>query len=134
HGAALDPPKLTGVMTDKERDKKIKAETEELTRIFSDLPAKKMSLAGKLIERAAWMRVQCQELEEYLEANGWTEKFQQTKGLPPYDRSRPQAQSYLTLNSGYQKIIKQLSDLLPRDDDKPKDDGFDSFVNRRDDE
>ena len=28
-------------------------------------------------------------------------------------RARPLSQSYQTLNSNYQKIIKQLSDLLP---------------------
>ncbi|MCD8322381.1 MAG: hypothetical protein LUC89_05795 [Oscillospiraceae bacterium] len=74
------------------------------------------------------MRIQLEDLEDYLAQNGWTEKFQQSKGLPPYDRARPQGQTYNTLNANYQKIINKLDDMLPKASATPDNDGFDSFV------
>jgi len=38
------------------------------------------------------------------------------------------------MNTSYQKIIKQLTDLLPKDEPKPEDDGFDAFVGGREDD
>nr|DAH23916.1 MAG TPA: hypothetical protein [Caudoviricetes sp.] len=71
-----------------------------------------------------------------LQDNGWTEKFQQSERLEPYDRARPIGQAYNSTNANYQKIIKQLTALLPKPDatPKPEDDGFGSFVRERDEE
>ena len=71
-----------------------------------------------------------------LRENGWTEKFQQSERLEPYDRARPIGQAYNSTNANYQKIIKQLTALLPKPDTAPKqeDDGFASFVRERDEE
>ena len=51
-----------------------------------------------------------------LDSNGFTEKFQQGEKQDPYDRKRPVADLYNTMNTGYQKIIKQMTDLLPEKD------------------
>ena len=72
----------------------------------------------------------------FLRENGWTEKFQQSERLEPYDRARPIGQAYNSTNANYQKIIKQLTALLPKPDtaQKQEDDGFASFVRERDEE
>jgi hypothetical protein len=86
-----------------------------------------------LIERAAFMRVQCEDLESSLNENGWTELFQQSEKVDPYMRARPEGQTYNTLNANYQKIIKQLDATLPKKDPKPADDGMDDFIDGRED-
>ena len=86
---------------------------------------------------AAGVQVHADELEDleaYLQENGWTELFSQGN-QEPYNRARPQGQTYNAINANYQKIIKQLDSMLPKDD-RPTgdpDDGFDAFVHGRDD-
>lgn len=122
-------------MARKKKETRIKAEKERLLEIYRELPQKKAELAIGLIERAAFMRVECEDLEVDLRENGWTELFQQSEKMEPYDRARPQGQSYQTLNANYQKIIKQLDAMLPPAESaaRPKDDGFEDFVTGRDD-
>ena len=122
-------------MARKKKETRIKAEKERLLEIYQELPQKKADLAIGLIERAAFMRVECEDLEADLWENGWTEPFQQSEKMEPYDRARPQGQSYQTLNANYQKIIKQLDAMLPPAESaaRPKDDGFEDFVTGRDD-
>lgn len=122
-------------MARKKKETRIKAEKERLLEIYQELPQKKAELAIGLIERAAFMRVECEDLEADLRENGWTEPFQQSEKMEPYDRARPQGQSYQTLNANYQKIIKQLDAMLPPAESaaRPKDDGFEDFVTGRDD-
>lgn len=112
---------------------RIKAEVDRLNENYAGLAESKKRVAEGLIARAAFMRVELEDLEEYLSENGWTEKFSQGN-QEPYDRARPQGQTYNTMNANYQKIIKQLDSLLPKEDAKPRDedDGFDEFVGGRD--
>ncbi len=119
----------------KSKQNRIKAEQERLEQNYSELSDSKKVIAEGLIARAAFMRVELEDLEEDLVKNGWTELFSQGN-QKPYDRARPQGQSYNAMNANYQKIIKQLDSMLPKEDPKAKteeDDGFDSFVTGRDD-
>ena len=78
------------------------------------------------------MRVQLQDLEKDINEKGFTELFSQGN-QEPYTRQRPEANIYCSLNTSYQKIIKQLTDLLPKDElKKVESDGFDDFVSGRD--
>lgn len=119
-------------MPAKTKKTRIKAEKNRLFALYADLPEDKKTLASGLIERAAFMVVELQDLEADLQENGWTEKFSQGN-QEPYDRARPQGQSYASLNGNYQKIIKQLDGMLPSPEQKAvPDDGFDDFVAGRD--
>jgi hypothetical protein len=71
-------------------------------------------------------------MEVELDEKGYVELFTQSEKTEPYERERPIARLYNTMNKNYQSIIKQLSDLVPKQEVKIKDDGFDDFVNRRD--
>lgn len=120
---------------EKTKEERIRSEKNRLTRLFKELPEKKKKLSVGLIERAAFMRVELEDLEIDLKENGWTEPFQQSEKVEPYDRARPQGQTYNTMNTSYQKIIKQLHDMLPAEAaQKATDDGFEAFVNGRDSE
>lgn len=117
----------------KTKDERIRGEKSRLNRIYKDIDKNKKKLAAGLIERAAFMRIECEDLETDLIENGWTEQFQQSEKLEPYDRARPQGQAYQQLNANYQKVIKQLDALLPQAKQSGReDDGFADFVNGRD--
>ena len=59
--------------------------------------------------------------------------FSQSENQEPYERERPVARQYQSMNKNYQSIVKQLSDLLPKEVQQTEtNDGFDDFVNDRD--
>ena len=118
-----------------EIDRRIKKEETKLKKIFKDkgIDVSKNSAIQSLISRASFMKVSLEDLEQDLKENGWTELFQQGKDQKPYERHRPSANTYNSLNVNYQKIIKQLTDLLPKS--KPVEnqtDTFEEFVYSRD--
>lgn len=117
----------------KTKDERIRSERTRLNKQYKELATDKRALAAGLIEQAAFLRVELADLAEDIRENGWTEPFQQAKGMDPYDRARPQGQAYQSAVANYQKIIKILDGLLPPAAVKPKSDGFDEFVTERDD-
>ena len=90
------------------------AEERRLARIFKDIDEKRKATTRGLINRAAFMRVSLEDLEEDLNKNGFTEWFSQGD-QEPYQRERPAAKIYNTMNVSYQKIVRQLTDLLPKE-------------------
>ena len=119
-------------MARKTKESRIKAEKKRLETLYSELPESRHKLADGLIERAAFMRVELEDLEEDIRLNGWAEMFSQGN-QEPYPRARPQGQSYNTMNANYLKVIQKLDAMLPKDQDGGEgDDGFDTFVNGRD--
>ena len=114
-----------------DKEKRIKAEKTRLTKIFKDVDQKKQKVVYGLIERAAFMRVQLEDLEADINLNGFTEWFAQGVNQEPYQRKRPNADQYNVMSASYAKVVKQLTDLLPKDVSGSIDDGFDGFVNGR---
>lgn len=111
-----------------EKEIMIRKEEKRLKRIYKDIEKGKKSTIEGLIQRAAFMRVSLAELEEDLNLYGFTEKFSQGN-QEPYDRKRPNADLYNSMNTSYQKIIKQLTDLLPKSIAKTAEtDVFEEFV------
>ena len=109
-------------------EKDVKKEKNRLKKVFKEIEEKKKRAAEGLFDEAAFMRISLQMLKEDLQENGFTELFQQSEKQDPYERERPQAKIYATMNGNYQKIIKQLTDLLPQDASKPKvGDPFEEF-------
>ena len=119
---------------EKTKEQRIRAEKARLRRLYKNLPKEAAGTVAGLIDQAAFMRVECEDMAEDLRENGWTEQFRQSERLEPYDRARPIGQAYNSTNANYQKIIKQLTTLLPKPDIAPRqeDDGFGSFVRERD--
>ena len=114
--------------TEKTKVERTKAEKNRLVRIYKDVPKENKSIIDGLINRAAFMRVTLEDMEIDLDTNGFVEPFTQSEKTDPYDRERPVARLYNTMNKNYQSIIKQLSDLVPKIEKKEEDDGFDDFV------
>ena len=118
---------------EKTKEERVRSEKTRLNNLYKALEPSKKALAAGLIERAAFIRVECQDLEADLREHGWTEPFQQAKGMEPYDRARPQGQSFQSLTANYLKVIRQLDSMLPQDGAAAVgSDGFDGFVQGRD--
>lgn len=116
---------------EKTKEERIQTERRRLIRIYKDLDSKKRLTVEGIIDRAAHMRVTLEDWADYLDENGFVEPFQQGEQAP-YERKRPTADLYNTMNTAYQKAIKQLTDLLPKDVPPPRDeDDFDDFVKDR---
>jgi hypothetical protein len=120
---AKKPPKQIRIDTERER----------LSLLFTSIPDKKRQLVDGLIHRAAYMRITLEDYEKDLDEFGYVESFTQSEKTEPYERERPVARLYNTMNKNYQSIIKQLTELLPQESAKSDDDDFDRFVSERDD-
>ena len=120
--------------TDLSQDERIKKEEQRLKRIYKNIDKDSKAIIDGLIKRAAYMRVTLEDWEEDIIKNGCTEMFTQSVNTPPYERERPVARLYNTMNKNYQSIIKQLGDLVPKEVKVvEEDDGFNEFISSRQD-
>lgn len=123
---------LVAVKKELTKAERITKEERRLKRNYKDIQKDKSAVVEGLIRRAAFMRATLEDMELDLDERGFVEMFQQGD-QEPYERERPVARQYQQMNKNYQSIIKQLSDLLPKEPIKQKeDDGFESFVMARD--
>lgn len=104
-----------GVENLEEKKKAIEKERKRLSKIYNVIEEKRKNTIEGLIQRAAFLRVTLDELEEDINIYGVTEWFAQGD-QEPYLRERPTARIYNAMNTSYQKITKQLTDLLPKED------------------
>lgn len=114
------------------KDSRIKDEELRLRKIYEKIDEDNKSIIDGLIQRAAYMRITLEDWEKDIDINGYIEMFSQSEKTEPYERERPVIRLYNTMNKNYQSIINQLSNLVPKYDPTPSDDGFDDFVNKRD--
>ena len=113
------------------KDERISKEEKRLRRIYKNIGKDQKAIIDGLIQRAAYMRITLEEWEKDIDENGYIEMFTQSEKTDPYERERPVARLYNTMNKNYQSIIKQLTDLVPKEEPKNEDDGFDEFVNSK---
>ena len=120
---------------EKTKQERINAEEKGLRSVYRKIGPKKKKVIEGLVQRAAYMRVTLEDFEADLDGGGYVEMFSQSENQSPYERERPVARLYNTMNKNYQSIIKQLSDCVVEVPPAPKDanDSFNAFVNGRDD-
>jgi len=122
------------IKKDLPKAERITKEEKRLRRIYKDIAKDNKAIIDGLIQRAAYMRITLEDYEADLDIKGYVEMFSQSVNTDPYERERPVARLYNTMNKNYQSIIKQLSDLVPKSEPRAKDDdGFDDFVSGRSD-
>lgn len=97
----------------KVRDTLVKKEKNRLNRLFKDVPKNKLKTAEGLIIQAARLRILLDEMWIDITENGDVELFSQSEKQEPYERERPIAKLYNSRDQSYQRIIKQLTDLIP---------------------
>jgi tryptophanyl-tRNA synthetase len=117
---------------DLSKEDKINAEIKKLNAIFTKLESKTKKAVHSLIENAAFMSVTLSELQEKINIEGVTEQYKNGENQYGVKKSAT-VEVYNQMVKNHMGIMKQLTDLLPKVvSEKDKDDGFDDFVNGRD--
>lgn len=117
----------------KTKESRIKKEQKRLSKIFVSRSEKEREAIEALVKRAAYMRVTLEDMEADLDENGFVEMFTQSDKLEPYERERPVARLYNSMNKNFQNIMKQLTEFVEKTPPREgiESDGFDEFVNAR---
>lgn len=117
----------------KTKKSRISAEEKRLLEIFSPRSDRERGVIEGLVRRAAYMRVTLEDLERDIDERGLVEMFTQSDKTDPYERERPSARLYNTINKNYQTIMKQLSEFVEKStpNEEADNDGFDEFVASR---
>ncbi|TJY13968.1 hypothetical protein [Staphylococcus chromogenes] len=101
----------------KQHEARVKKEKQRLDKIFKSIPDDKKRVAQGLIVQAARMRILLDDAWVDIQEKGDYELFTQSENAPPYERERPIAKIFNSRDAAYQKIIMQLSKLLPEEID-----------------
>lgn len=78
---------------------------------MAGMPDDMLRLVEGLIQRAAFLRVELEDLEEDINKNGSTEIYQASEHSPPMTRIRAAAQHYDKMARQYLATCKQLAEL-----------------------
>jgi len=108
---------------------KIEAEKERLRELFNGVSEEKQKVASRLIERIAFMTITLEILEDNIQRKGPTYKF--TQGSQSMWVENPSQKSYNTMINRYTTACEKLFNILPKEEPKDTDDGFDEFMSRR---
>ena len=115
------------------KDEIVKKEYKKLSGIYTRLDTKMKKVVDPLLREAAFMAASLYELRQIINAKGYTEAYQNGANQKGIKKSS-EVEIYNTMIKNYSAIMKQLTDLLPKDDlKKSDDDGFDDFVQGRED-
>ena len=99
-------------MAKKSRKNRIKDEKQRLSEIFKDLEKNKLDTCAALIDRAAFITVSLEDLEEQLNLYGWTEEYQNGENQYGVKKSAA-ADVHISLTKNLNAIMKQLLELVP---------------------
>lgn len=115
------------------KTKRIEKEVRRLKRLFNDIDENKKKLVFTTIDDIAFMTITMQDLRETIIRKGTTCVYK--NGENQYGtKQSPDAQLYLQLSQKQTQAMKILLDCLPKAQrEVVKDDGFDDFVNGRED-
>ena len=118
----------------KDKDEIIKAEKRKLAGIYTRMDKKTKKAVDSLVDEAAFMAASFYELREIINEKGYVETYQNganQKGV----KKCSEVEIYNTMIKNYSSVVKQLTDLIPKkqEDTGEASDGFDDFVNNRDD-
>lgn len=91
---------------------RIQRERDRLAEIFKDLDANKLKTCDALIDRAAFITISLQDLEEQLNDTGWVETYQNGENQYGMKKSAA-ADVHISLTKNLNAIVKQLLDLVP---------------------
>lgn len=90
---------------------RIKKEQKRITKLYKNLPKDRLEITKKLIERAAYMLVSLEDMEDKIAADGLVVKMPQ--GSYTIERAHPLLQQYNAMVKNYNATIKQLNESLP---------------------
>ena len=96
---------------------RVKTERNRLNRLLKDLDGNKKKAAAALVDRAAFMRIELDDLEARLAVDGWTEVYQNGREQSGIKKSA-QAEVHISLTKNLTTVLKQLLELVPPEQKK----------------
>ncbi len=117
-----------------EKNAKIEKEIRRLRRLFAKIDKKKKNLVFTTIDDVAFMTVTMRELREKIIREGTSIEYKNGENQWGIKQS-PDAQLYLQMSQKQTQAMKILIDCMPKTEQISKEnkDGFDEFVNGRED-
>lgn len=112
-----------------DKDKLIKKEMQKLNKFFKNIPKEKQQIIEGLKQQAAFMYATLMELQEIMNNEGAVELFEQ--GKQRLLREHPAAKIYNAMIKNYSSAIKQLLDILPKEETKQAEDELLSFIKKK---
>lgn len=112
---------------EKAKDERIKKEYLAIRRNLSAMAPKVKKFNESLMQRAAFMRITLEDLEIAINENGPVSEYKNGENQWGTKKS-PEVEVYTTMAKNYAAIMKQLLDLIPKEEEKPHIDEFDKFV------
>ena len=97
----------------------ISKDMKKVRTILRKLPKDKKAIAESLYNELEFMQRTLEKLKNEVDRIGPTAMFKQ--GKQEFLRENPSLKAYNTTIQRYSLIYKQIIDLLPKDDNKPKD-------------
>jgi hypothetical protein len=91
---------------------RIAREKKRLLDIFADLDQNKLQTCYALIDRAAYITISLEELEEELNETGWVETYQNGENQTGRKKAVA-ADVHISLTKNLNAIIKQLLEFVP---------------------
>lgn len=116
-----------------EKQKRIKREITRLNGLLKKLDSKKKKAVDSLIKNAAFMAITLEDLQAEINEKGVTEKYQNGANQHGIKKSSA-VEVYNAMIKNHVQVMKQLTDLLPKDEGNSGsggDDGFEDFVINR---
>lgn len=117
-------------MDELSKDEKIRKEIRRLNGLFKNIDLKVKKTVVSLVENAAFMAVTLSDLQNHINENGVTVEYQNGENQYGTKKS-PEVEIYNTMIKNHVSIMKQLTDLVPKEAPKQEEDGFDEFVNNK---
>lgn len=99
-------------MAKKKVETRIKEEKQRLNEILKDLDKNKLAACSALVDRAAFITVSLEDLEEQLNQTGWVEEYQNGENQFGMKKSAA-ADVHISLTKNLNAIVKQLLELVP---------------------
>lgn len=100
------------VMAKAKKITRINREKKRLLEIFAGLDENKLRTCYALIDRAAFITVNLEDLEEELNEIGWTETYTNGRNQEGVKKSAA-AEAHISLTKNLSAIMKQLLEFVP---------------------
>ena len=97
---------------EKTKEQRIKAEISKINKVFKELDENKKKIVTPLIQKAAFMHVELEELQKTIEVEGCVDEYQ--NGANQWGKKKSaEVDVYNTMIKDYTAIIKTLADMVP---------------------
>lgn len=107
-------------------DEDIHAEYSRLIGLFKSAPRDKVSLARKLVSRAAFLAIAVDRMEKDISINGYEDEYQNGENQKGKKKSAA-AELHVTYTKNLLAVMKQLNDMLEVPTSAKGSDPFESF-------